>query len=124
MLHRSEHKTKEFVTAMRLKKVEKTQGQTLPVPGSLEQYAAGSLHALSTDYPLTENGANPYRFMGVIRAPWLDRRSGTVEWGVSCNGCREGYRSRKDSRQLELEENVHHKMDILLTLWNERSKTA
>ncbi|KAI9875362.1 MAG: hypothetical protein M1830_008580 [Pleopsidium flavum] len=35
-------------------------------------------------------GCNPYRFMSVIRVPRLDQSTGTVEWGVSCAGCRKG----------------------------------
>lgn len=39
---------------------------------------------------LDGKGCNPYRFMSAIRVPRLDRITGTVEWGVSCEGCRKG----------------------------------
>lgn len=32
-------------------------------------------------------GANPHRFMGILRAPWLDPRCGRTETGLSCKGC-------------------------------------
>jgi hypothetical protein len=32
---------------------------------------------------------NPLRFMAVVRAPWLDRSSQSVEWGAHCKGCRD-----------------------------------
>lgn len=35
-------------------------------------------------------GGNPYRFMGTIRAPSLDRTTKIVEIGLSCDGCRRG----------------------------------
>jgi hypothetical protein len=31
--------------------------------------------------------SNPKRFMGIVRAPLIDTRLGTVEWGVHCIAC-------------------------------------
>ena len=30
---------------------------------------------------------NPYRFMGILRVPWLNRRTEEIEHGFSCAGC-------------------------------------
>ncbi len=35
---------------------------------------------------------NPYRFMAMLRFPSLDRRTGNLDWGVSCQACRLGPR--------------------------------
>ncbi|MCJ1418423.1 hypothetical protein MMC32_004770 [Xylographa parallela] len=32
---------------------------------------------------------NIHRYLGVVNLPWLDVRSGTIEWGVSCVQCRD-----------------------------------
>jgi hypothetical protein len=32
--------------------------------------------------------SNPKRFMGIVRAPLIDTRLGTVEWGVHCIACK------------------------------------
>lgn len=31
------------------------------------------------------NGANPTRFMCVLRLPWLDRSRDKFEWGLNCS---------------------------------------
>ncbi|ESZ89742.1 hypothetical protein SBOR_9869 [Sclerotinia borealis F-4128] len=31
---------------------------------------------------------DPYRFMPMLRVPYLDRRTGSLDWGVSCQACR------------------------------------
>lgn len=38
---------------------------------------------------------NPYLFMAMIRFPFLDRRTGKVDWGVSCQACRLGPRDER-----------------------------
>lgn len=43
-------------------------------------------------------GGNPYRFMCVIGFPWLDRCSGKVERGLSCNGCRDKFHFETQGR--------------------------
>ena len=43
-------------------------------------------------------GGNPYRFMCVVRLPWLDRSRGRVEWGLSCSGCRDKFHDRTDGK--------------------------
>lgn len=40
-------------------------------------------------------GLNSYRFMPMIRFPSLDRKTRSLEWGVSCQGCRLGPRHEK-----------------------------
>ena len=44
---------------------------------------------------LDRNGQNPYRFMAMIRLPFLDRRTGKLDWGVSCQACRLGPRDKR-----------------------------
>ncbi|KAF4628658.1 hypothetical protein G7Y89_g9489 [Cudoniella acicularis] len=41
------------------------------------------------------HGMNPHRFMPMIRFPSLDRRTGTLDWGASCQACRLGPRDEK-----------------------------
>jgi hypothetical protein len=38
------------------------------------------------------HGENPYRFMPMIRIPFLDQGTGELDWGVSCQACRLGPR--------------------------------
>jgi hypothetical protein len=38
---------------------------------------------------------NPYRFMAMLRFPSLDRRTGKLDWGVSCQACRLGPRDAR-----------------------------
>jgi hypothetical protein len=38
---------------------------------------------------------NPYRFMAMIRFPSLDRRTGNIDWGTSCQACRLGPRDER-----------------------------
>ena len=35
-------------------------------------------------------GGNPLRYMGILQAPWLDRRRGQTETGLWCKGCARG----------------------------------
>jgi len=39
---------------------------------------------------LDRHRQNPYRFMAVVRLPFLDRGTGALNWGVSCRACRLG----------------------------------
>ena len=39
--------------------------------------------------PLDGKDGNPYRFMGILRVSWLNRRTWTTEDGLSCAGCGE-----------------------------------
>ncbi|KFY79908.1 hypothetical protein V499_01166 [Pseudogymnoascus sp. VKM F-103] len=41
------------------------------------------------------HGQNPYRFMAMVRFPTLDRRTGNLDWGVSCQACRLGPRDER-----------------------------
>lgn len=41
---------------------------------------------------IDRQGQNPYRFMGVVRFPSLDQRTGNLDRGVSCQGCEHGPR--------------------------------
>ncbi|KAH8743636.1 hypothetical protein F5882DRAFT_134776 [Hyaloscypha sp. PMI_1271] len=43
-------------------------------------------------------GGNPYRFMCVVRFPWLDRSRGKIEWGLNCTGCRDKFHDRTDGK--------------------------
>jgi hypothetical protein len=38
---------------------------------------------------------NPHRFMAMLRFPSLDRRTGNLDWGVSCQACRLGPRDTR-----------------------------
>jgi hypothetical protein len=38
---------------------------------------------------------DPYRFMSMLRIPFLDRRTGDLDWGVSCQACRLGPRDKR-----------------------------
>lgn len=40
----------------------------------------------------------PQRFMAAIRFPTLDLSNGTIEWGLSCKGCRDGPPDNDESR--------------------------
>jgi hypothetical protein len=40
-------------------------------------------------------GQNRYRFMPMLRIPTLDRRTGNLDWGVSCRACRFGPRDER-----------------------------
>jgi hypothetical protein len=42
--------------------------------------------------PPDRHGQNPSRFMPMIRLPFLDRETGNLDWGVSCQACRLGPR--------------------------------
>ena len=44
---------------------------------------------------LDRHGQNPYRFMAMIRLPFLDRRTGNLDWGLSCQACRLGPRDKR-----------------------------
>ena len=37
-----------------------------------------------------KNYDEPYRFTPSIRFPTFDPSNGTLEWGLSCKGCRDG----------------------------------
>lgn len=37
--------------------------------------------------PFDGNDGNPYRFMEILRLPWLNRRTGATEEGLSCAEC-------------------------------------
>ncbi|KAE9369356.1 hypothetical protein N431DRAFT_485268 [Stipitochalara longipes BDJ] len=41
------------------------------------------------------HGQNPYRFMAMLRFPSLDRQTGNLDWGVSCQACRLGPRDKR-----------------------------
>lgn len=41
------------------------------------------------------HGQNPYRFMAMVELPFLDRRNGNLDWGVSCQACRLGPRDER-----------------------------
>ena len=50
------------------------------------------------------SGCGPYepqRFMAAIRFPTLDVSNGTIEWGISCKGCRDGPPNEDESREWE-----------------------
>lgn len=36
-------------------------------------------------------GQNPYRYMCVVRFPWLNRSKKQIEWGLNCTGCRDKF---------------------------------
>lgn len=38
--------------------------------------------------------ANPRRFMAIVRAPWIQTSTNSVEWGFHCKGCERCYRER------------------------------
>lgn len=44
----------------------------------------------------------PRRFMAAIRFPTLDLLNGTLEWGLSCKGCRDGPPNDDESRDWEV----------------------
>jgi hypothetical protein len=33
------------------------------------------------------NSANPFRYVAIVRVPWLDRPAREIEWGFHCSGC-------------------------------------
>ena len=41
----------------------------------------------------------PQRFMAATRFPTLNLSNGTLEWGISCNGCRDGPPNDDRSRE-------------------------
>jgi len=41
------------------------------------------------------HGQDPYRYMSMVRFPFLDRRTGNLDWGVSCQACRLGPRDER-----------------------------
>lgn len=49
-----------------------------------------------TEVPWDGEEENPLRFMAVVRAPWLDRSSQSVEWGAYCKGCKDLYDGEGD----------------------------
>ena len=59
-------------------------------------------------------GENPHRFMGILRVPWLNRRCGQTEMGLSCTGCARGESTNQDfyRRSLDWRRQYSH-ADIL-----------
>ena len=56
------------------------------------QYGFGTKMSIPRP-PMTEDifdgkSGNPFRFMAVVRMPWLDRARQELEWGFHCQGCR------------------------------------
>ena len=48
-------------------------------------------------------GEHPHRFMGILRVPWLDRRCGQTETGLSCKGCARGESTNQDRYRRSLD---------------------
>ena len=48
-------------------------------------------------------GEHPVRFMGILRVPWLNRRRGQTEIGLSCKGCARGESINQDRYRRSLD---------------------
>jgi hypothetical protein len=64
----------------------------------IELPALATHHGQHTQKSPTERAGNPYRFMCVLRFPWLDRSRGKIEWGLNCTGCRDKFHDRTDRK--------------------------
>lgn len=65
--------------------------RSVPQPAQLSQPPASHQFLQQSD----RHGQNPYRFMAMVRLPFLDRRTGKLDWGVSCQACRLGPRDER-----------------------------
>jgi hypothetical protein len=58
-----------------------------------------------------DNELNPHRYMCLLAFPWLNHDSGSVEWGVGCNGCRDDHFDRQQN------EGSFEKQQIMYSTW-------
>ncbi|RDL41336.1 uncharacterized protein BP5553_01315 [Venustampulla echinocandica] len=75
---------------------ERTYRRRISLVRMLSASAAGSMPHddpnASSLQQFDSQGQNPYRFMAMVRFPALDRRTGNLDLGVSCQACRLGPR--------------------------------
>lgn len=51
---------------------------------AMKQYVS----SMGAQDPSDDESRNPFRFMAVVRTPWLNKSSQELEWGFHCIGCR------------------------------------
>ena len=102
MLHGSAHKMEEYVFDKRAKaeaKHEEKFRRQVESPHTVTSI-------LSIPPPRFMDEPNPrrdryLRFVGIIRAPWVNRDTKAREWGLSCIGCRKNDRIDNIPRHLD-----------------------
>lgn len=90
-LHGSVSAMEQYVSAMASKKLEEYRKRVAS--------KAASAPDSTSRRPRSEDSfdgqmSNPRRFMAVVRTPWLDLRTKSLEWGFHCVGCERQYRCR------------------------------
>ncbi|APA07107.1 hypothetical protein sscle_02g018770 [Sclerotinia sclerotiorum 1980 UF-70] len=67
-----------------------------PVPSTTSSLQPSEPRPIRNSHPSLQKFdawfQNPHRFMPMLRFPSLDRRSGKLDWGVSCQACHHGPR--------------------------------
>ncbi|CZR48372.1 uncharacterized protein FPRO_12982 [Fusarium proliferatum ET1] len=60
-----------------------------------------------TGDPYDGRSGNPFRFVAIVSAPWLDRSSDTIEWGFHCLGCARSSRLPLHKRRKFIRSSFH-----------------
>ncbi|KAF8861989.1 hypothetical protein BDZ45DRAFT_671533 [Acephala macrosclerotiorum] len=71
-----------------------------PAPVRRSKRATARIPLPQTLQQLDKREEVPFRYMAMVRIPFLDRESGRLDWGVRCRACLSGYRHHDETRGL------------------------